>query len=142
MASQSDLLQWSFLSLLVGGALIVAGGVMGAGMAVWMGMGDGRWMGGMMGPGYGVDGMFFSIMMAAMAAWALLTGALVLVAAWRLRVEPARAGFWGVVALVAGALSLLGMGGWMIGSVAALVGGGLALASRDAGRAAPAVGRV
>lgn len=96
-------------------------------MMAWMSAGGAAPMMGMMGAGtYGVGG-FFVGMTLFVALWGLLTGGAVLAAAWRVRVAPDTATAWGVVAIVAGALSLLAMGGWLLGSLAALAGGIMAV---------------
>lgn len=129
--TRQDLLQWSFVSLLVGGVLIIAGGVMGGVLMGGYGMG-------MVGNApVGGFGPFFGWL----TAWAFVTGAVVLVAAFRVRIHPAEAGTWGVAAIVAGALSFLGMGGFFIGAAAAIAGGVMALFRlSDAGCAAEAAG--
>lgn len=122
--------QWSFVSLLVGGILILVGGL---GMTMMMG-GFGFWMpmSSMMGAyGYTPAWGSWSWWMLGIS---LVSGALVLVAASRVRLDAASRRQGGVLGIVGGALSLLAMGGWLIGAVAAIVGGALALASPPASR--------
>lgn len=119
--------------LLAGGVLILAGGLVG-GLAMGPG---GAWqggMGGMMAP-YSQDGS------AIMGGWVLVasvaTGAAVLFAAFRVRAGRDVATF-GVVAIVAGALSLLAMGGFFVGALTAIAGGAVAIASGSAAKASEA----
>lgn len=135
MSDDTSVNTWSFVSLLVGSLLILVGSVMGAlMMGVW-----GTWgmpMAGMMGEymsSYVGDG-WTSSMAWWMAAWGILTGGLVLAAAVHVR-SGREAQTWAIIAIVAGVLSLLAMGGYVVGAVAAIVGGALAL--QPAGRSAP-----
>lgn len=120
MTNERELRSWSFVSLLVGGVLIVVGGLMGATM-----MGSG-WMpmAGMMGSAMG------DAWLADMAWWmggvGVASGAVVLLAASRVYRARDMAS-WGVVAIVAGAFSLFAMGGFVLGAFAAIAGGALAL---------------
>lgn len=61
----------------------------------------------------------------------LVSGALVLVASSRVRLDFASRRQAGILGIVGGALSLLAMGGWLIGAVAAIVGGALALTAPE-----------
>lgn len=130
--ADNDLRTWSFLSLLVGGILIAVGGLMGALMMGYGPLGV-MPMGAMMG-GYVDEGW------AAQMAWwmglvGLATGAFVLLAAYNVRQGRSTAA-WSVVAIVAGALSLFAMGGYVVGAVAAIAGGALGLlgTQKDAAR--------
>lgn len=137
MSDAKDTGNWAYASLLAGGLLIVVGGLAGASM-----MGA---FGGMMGFGMRdmMDGYGFSVTqgwLVGMAWWmgavALLTGGLVLYAAWRLRKDPSDADLAGTLGIVGGALSLLSMGGWLLGAALAIVGGALALGGAGPGPAA------
>jgi len=116
--------QWAYASLLAGGILIVIGGV---GVALMMGFT------GMM--GYGMMGNYASYMttnwFAGMAWWmgliGLATGGIVLFAAYRLRQDPTDRATAGTLGIIGGALSLLAMGGWVVGASLAILGGALAL---------------
>ncbi len=114
-------LEWAFILSLVGGILIVTGGLM-------MLFG---WPFGMMGHmmmGYGAYPPASTYGYAlGFAAWSGAAGAVILVGAARMRTRPASAFPWGVAIIVAGAMSLLGMGGFGIGAVAAIAGGVLAI---------------
>lgn len=129
MARREDLLSWSFIGLLSGGILIAVVGLIGAAMVAWMGISG--WMphtpqgrDGIM-PG----GALFTTMSVWMGAWGLLAGGLAVAAALGVRSAPQRAVTWGVLGLVAAALSLPAMGGWLVGVLAVLVGSVMALAA-------------
>lgn len=116
---------WAYASLLAGGILIVVGGFVGA----WM-MGP---FAGMM--GYGMMGDHAPYMgwsWSAGAAWwmgvlGFVTGGIVLYAAYRLRHDASDRTTAGTLGIVGGALSLLAMGGWIVGAALAILGGALAL---------------
>lgn len=116
---------WAYASLLAGGILIVVGALAGALM-----MGT---VGGML--GFGMMGNYGSFMTNngfVGAAWwvgliGLVTGAIVLYAAFRLRQEPNDRTTVGTLAIVGGVLSLLALGGWVLGAALAILGGALAL---------------
>lgn len=126
MSESTELRMWSFVSLLVGGILIVVGGLMGAvmmGAYGWSGM-----MGGMM-------GAYMSDAWVANMSWwmggiGLVTGALVLVASGQV-LRGREVALWGVVAIAAGALSLFAMGGYLLGAIGAIAGGALALVDQQ-----------
>ena len=122
---------WAYACLLTGGLLIVAVGLMAAlSMAAFGGM-----MGfGMMG-GYApwVSPSWFAGMAWWMGAIGLATGGLVLFAAYLLRRDEESASMAGTLAIVGGALSLLAMGGWILGAFLSVLGGVLALTSRAPG---------
>lgn len=127
MADRTELRTWSFLALVVGGVLILVAGLMGMlMMGAWGGMGMGS-MSSMM-------NAYMPAGWAAMTWWmggiGLVTGGLVLVSAYHVYRER-EVGLWSVVAIVAGALSLLAMGGWIVGAASAITGGALALANRS-----------
>lgn len=122
--AENELRTWSFLGLLIGGILILAGGLMGAlmmGAYGWMGAAP---MSSMMGS-YASDAWVANVSLW-MGGVGLLTGGLVLLAAHQVyRNRETR--LWSVVAIVAGALSLFAMGGFVVGAVAAIAGGALGL---------------
>lgn len=124
MASNTEVRTWSFLSLLVGGILIVVGGLMGA-----LTMGAFGWMG-MMPTGGMMDTYMDDVWLTNMAWWiggvGLLSGGVILVAASRIYRDRDVA-LWSIVAIAAGALSLFAMGGFVLGAVLAIAGGALAL---------------
>lgn len=118
----------AFASLLAGGLLIVVGGF---GAALMMAS-----FGGLMGYGMMQDyaGYVAPGWLAGMAWWmgvvGLVTGGIVLFAAFRLRQAPDDAVTAGTLGVVGGALSLLAMGGWFLGAALAILGGVVALAGR------------
>jgi len=65
--------------------------------------------------------------MYSLAAWNLLLGGAAVLAALRLRAGSPQAATWSVLLLVVGALSFPMMGGFLLGSLAALLGGVLGL---------------
>lgn len=135
MSDRNEMTTWAFVSALVGGVLIAAGSLMtSAMMAAWGPYPGG--MGWMMG-GYAppMTGLF--AMGAWTAAWGVAMGAIVIAGAVRFRDPAADHVGWGVAVIVAACLGLFAMGGFLIGSVLAVVGGVAAIASG----ARPAVGK-
>lgn len=136
MAETNDLRTWSFVALLVGGTLILVGALMSLFMMGFWGAWPWMSMSGMMGgypTNYGGGG--WTAMAWWMGAWGAITGSLVLIAAARMRADRDTL-TWGIIAIVAGALSLLAMGGFIVGAIAAIVGGALALAQSRPAEAA------
>lgn len=127
------LADWAFTAGVVGGALIVVGALVGPAMMVLM-MGGGSFPQPMMRGMGGATGDWIPSAALAMGAWGLIMGGLVLVAALRVRARPDEALPWGVIMIVAGSLSLLAMGGFLVGAVAAVAGGALAVAARAPAR--------
>lgn len=130
MADRSELRTWSFLSLLVGGILIVVGGLLGPLM-----MGTVGWVGAM--PMNGMMNAYAGDAWVASAAWwmggvGIITGAFVLIAAYNVNRGRDRP-LWSTIAIVAGALSLFAMGGYMLGAIAAITGGVLGLVDQQRG---------
>lgn len=129
----------AYASLLAGGLLILVGGV---GAALMMDAWSGMMNDGMMG---GYASYMTTNWFAGMAWWmgliGLATGAIVLYAAYRTRQPNADRTTTGTLAIVAGTLSLLAMGGWVLGAVLAVVGGALAISktSEDPTRSARGV---
>lgn len=113
---------WAFASLLTGGILLVAGALAAALMFGTPGWHGATPMGGMMNGG--------SMWRQGVAWWmsgvGLVAGALVLAAATQLR-RAHKSAEWSIVAIVAGALSLFMMGGFVVGALAAVIGGVLGL---------------
>jgi len=126
---------WTYASLLAGGILIMVGGLAGPFM-----MGG---FGGMM--GYGMMGNYASYAstnwFAGFAWWmaiiGIVTGGIVLFAAYRFRQDPNDRTLVGTLAIIGGALSLLAMGGWILGAVLAILGGALALGAPNGARTNP-----
>jgi hypothetical protein len=124
-----NLRTWSYASLLAGGLLIVVVALAGA-AAMGLGATVTPWSvlveNGV--PSY-VTPAWFVALAWWMGAVGIVTGAMVLYGAWRLRRHPEDALAAGTLGIVGGALSLLAMGGWMIGAALAIAGGALALVS-------------
>lgn len=129
----ANLRSWAYASLLTGGLLILVGGLAGG---LMMGIFGGMMGSGMMG---GAPGWMSSTWATAMAWWmgavGVVTGSLVLYAAARVRAHPADS-VAGTLAIVGGALSLLAMGGWVVGAILAIVGGALSLSAQAEANAA------
>lgn len=110
---------------LIAGVLMLIGGV--AGLVIWaVAIPYGMWgmMGGMMTwLGLMFLGMFFVVVM-------LISGVVVLTASVMLQSRPAQAQTWGLLMLVFSVIGLLGMGGFVIGSVLGIIAGVLALTWR------------
>lgn len=122
--SDSDLRTWAVALATIGGVLIVLGGLAMLLMAPMMGM---------------MMGTTFSLLpMLLVSAWGLATGGVVLLAAYRFRAEPHEMRSWSITALVAGALSLFAMGGFILGAALAITGGILGLFAGIQARAPPA----
>jgi len=112
---------------LIAGVLMLIGGV--AELVMWSVASPfhyGMWgmMGGMMTwLGLMFLGMFFVVVM-------LISGVVVLTASVMLQSRPAQAQTWGLLMLVFSVIGLLGMGGFVIGSVLGIIAGVLALTWR------------
>jgi hypothetical protein len=119
----------SFVLLLLSGLFIILGSSFVAFFAypVMMGNYYYGWMGGMMGHWYGypqvIPAVFFWVSIAGIAL-----GAIILVSAWQINTNPSQSTQWGIISLVASALSLLAMGGFFIGAILGIVGSALAIA--------------
>lgn len=127
MTDRTTMLQWANVAGLVGGILILLGGALMALMApLWGGT---SWMMG------GAAPWWNSAWLVPLGVWGLVTGAVTLLAAMRVEREPRLAG---MAMIAAGALSLPAMGGFMLGALAAILGGAFALsAGPPAAAAAP-----
>lgn len=122
----------AFVLSLVGGVLMVInGGVM---FMFFMagGWGPGGIMGGMMG---GYQGMMGSLgfpfgFMGGLMLVGLVAGIVVTVSVVMLNARPAEHWAWGVVILVFSVISLLGMGGFLVGAILGIIGGAFAISWR------------
>lgn len=128
---------WAYASMLAGGLLILVGGLAGASMMMLTNdiMATG-WM--MDGYAPAMDSGWITSMAWWLATVGVLTGGVVLYAAYRFRRGGSDPTSAGTIAIVAGALSLFSMGGWIIGAVLAVVGGALAIGGSSRARAQPA----
>ena len=124
--------QVAFILSLIGGILmLLVGGVFstwfmfgGLGMR---GMMDG--FGDMMG---GFQGMMGSLgipfgFMSGFFLVGLVSGVLVMIGALMLNTRPTEHTAWGIIILVFSAISILGMGGFLIGAILGIIGGALAI---------------
>lgn len=116
---------WAYACMLAGGVIIVVGGLASAlMMAAFRGT-----------MGYGMMGDYAAYATSGwlaggawwMGAVGVATGGVVLYAAYRLRRDASQGSTAGTLAIVGGALSLLAMGGWMLGALLSIVGGALSL---------------
>ena len=114
----------AFLLSLIGGLLILANSsAFLFGMAM---MGFGGMMGGMgmMGPALMGFPWFMSVL-------ALVFGVLIILGATILYTRPEQAQTWGIVILILSVLSLLSGGGFFVGSILGILGGVLALITKQ-----------
>lgn len=115
----------AFALSLVSGILILLGAGVGL---MWYSVGF-PFFQGMMG---GFPGMmpwfgFFSPMFLIFAVLGLVSGVTILTGAIMMNSRPEQRRTWGIVVLVFAIVSLLGMGGFIIGAILGIVGGALAL---------------
>ncbi|MCX8202889.1 MAG: hypothetical protein N3H32_01025 [Nitrososphaeria archaeon] len=113
----------AFALSLAAGVLMVVGGVIGLALWAWW-----NWapMWGWMMPMWGMMGSLWLVF----SSTGLASGAVVLSAALLLYSRPEQAQVWGTVILVSSVVSLLSMGGFVIGAVLGIAGGLLALVPR------------
>lgn len=127
------LLHWSFVTGLIGGILIVLGTVFMVLMMAMMGGMMGMMMPMMQGSMQGMSGWFVG-MGVWMLLWAAILGTVAMVGALRIRTTPAPLG-WGIALVVAGVLSFPVMGGFLVGGLATMASGVLAIAATAPGTA-------
>lgn len=127
--------RWAYACLVAGGVLIIVGGL---GSAMMIGTWSGMMGVGMMGA-YGnyMTQTWFSGMAWWMGVIGLVAGSAVLLAAYLLARHRADAKTVATLAIAGGAVSLLAMGGWLIGAVLALVGGFVTLLEEPGQTQAP-----
>lgn len=117
--------QVAFILSLIGGILmLLVGGV----FSTWF-MFGGLGMRGMMG---GFQGMMGSLgipfgFMSGFFLVGLVSGVLVMIGALMLNTRPTEHTAWGIIILVFSAISILGMGGFLIGAILGIIGGALAI---------------
>jgi len=116
----------AFVLSLVGGVLILLGSLVSLIWASWAFWG--RWGMGMIGPGMMWGWMPWS--WPVFSTVGLISGAAVITAALMLYNKPGQAQTWGTLVLVFSIVSLLSMGGFLVGALLGLVGGILALTWR------------
>jgi len=112
---------------LIGGSLMFLSGAMMFMMFMygWVGFGM---MGGYMGMMGSIGGL--SGFMSGLSLVGLVSGILVIIGALILNARPAEHTAWGTIILVFSILSLLGMGGFIVGAVLGITGGAFALSWR------------
>jgi hypothetical protein len=121
----------SILSM-IGGALMIAGGVLALSMfGIWTQAGMPGWSGGMMGGGLGMmSGGFVWAAVGTMSAISIGAGAVSAIGGYSIYKKPESASTWGVAILISGIVGLFGMGGFIIGPILGVIGGILALTKR------------
>ncbi len=96
------------------------------------GFGIGGMMGGFSGMMGGFQGMMGSLgipfgFMSGFFLIGLVSGVLVMIGALMLNTRPTEHTAWGIIILVFSAISILGMGGFLVGAILGIVGGALAI---------------
>jgi hypothetical protein len=117
---------------MIGGALMLAGGIIMLSIWSWIGApGWGPMMGGYGGMMTAMRGAgYFGWMAGTVSALSLATGAVVIVGGYFIYRKPESSTAWGAGILVASIIGLFGMGGFIVGPVFGIVGGIMALAKR------------
>lgn len=125
----------AFILSLIGGILMLIGGI--ASSLWFMSGGYNSDYSGMMGPG--MMGGYQSMMQgfgvplgytSGLSLIGLIAGILVTIGAVMLSARPRESATWGIIILVFSIISLLGMGGFYIGTLLGIAGGALALSFR------------
>ena len=127
MSSQKQKPEAAYVLSLGGGVLMLVGGMLSSlwfisGASYFGGVGMMGGLGGMMG-GFG----FPFGMMGGLSLVGLVAGIIVIVGAVMLSSRPTERTAWGTIIIIFSAISLLGMGGFLIGAIMGIVGGALAL---------------
>jgi hypothetical protein len=117
-ASSAEPRSWAFVASLAGGLVVASAGVI---MSFMMLVLDG--MPGMMTR----MEMRMPAMFLLVPVWAFIMGGVMILGAVRIRASPKDTTAWGVAIIIASTFSLLASGGFMIGALLGLVGGGIAL---------------
>lgn len=116
---------------IIGGVLMLVGGSMAFMMLSYNNGGFGMMsgFGGMMGGYRGMmdDVGFPYVMMDGLMLVSLVSGILVIVGAVMIDIHPSQSRTWGIIVLIFSIVSLVGMGGFLIGAVLGVAGGALAL---------------
>ncbi len=124
--------QIAFILSLIGGILILLGGGVSSMWFMFGGFGIGGMMGGFSGMMGGFQGMMGSLgipfgFMSGFFLIGLVSGVLVMIGALMLNTRPTEHTAWGIIILVFSAISILGMGGFIVGAILGIVGGALAI---------------
>lgn len=121
-----------FILSLIGGLLVLLGGIISSiwffyGGSLWGDFSD-MWFG-TMGGYHGMMGSFgFPFgSMGAFSLLGLISGIIIVIAAFMLEARPQEQNAWGILIVVFSAISFLNMGGFFIGAILGLVGGAFAL---------------
>jgi hypothetical protein len=119
----------SILSM-IGGALMIAGGVLALSMfGVWTQAGMPGWGGGMMGGGM-MSGGFMWAAAGTTSAISIGSGAVCIAGGYSIYKKPESASVWGIAIMISGIVGMIGMSGFFAGSILAIVGGILAVAKK------------
>ena len=122
----------AFLLSLIGGVLILIGSfvILGLGILGAFGMG---FMGSMMGymsgmmDGFGTSGVLSGVLVIAVSVIGIASGIVVIYGAFSVRSKPEERTTWGALILAFSLISLLGLGGFLVGAILGILGGILAL---------------
>jgi len=114
----------AYIISLIGGILILVGS-----MVMALMIGSGYWWMGMNGSHYSMMGAFSvdSGMMYLLSAFGVACGIVVVIGSLMLNRRPQEATTWGSIILVFSLLSLVDMGGFIIGALLGIIGGVIAL---------------
>jgi hypothetical protein len=119
---------------IIGGALMVAGGILALSMfTVWSQAGMHGWGGGgMMSGGWSMmmPSGFMWAAVGTIAAISIGAGTVSIVGGYSIYKKPESSGAWGVVILISGIVGLVGMSGFFIGPILGIIGGILALTKK------------
>jgi hypothetical protein len=124
--------QIAFILSLIGGILIFLGGGVSSMWFMFGGFGIGGMMGGFSGMMGGFQGMMGSLgipfgFISGLFLIGLVSGVLVMIGALMLNTRPTEHTAWGIIILVFSAISILGMGGFLVGAILGIIGGTLAI---------------
>ena len=124
--------QIAFILSLIGGILMLLGGGVSSMWFMFGGLGMGGMMGGFGGMMGGFQGMMgsFGIPFGFMSGFfliGLVSGVIITISAVMLNARPSEHNAWGMIILVFSIISLLGMGGFLVGAILGIVGGALAM---------------
>jgi hypothetical protein len=125
----------AFLLSLIGGVLILIGSLVVLGLGISGAFGVG-YMGSMMGPmmgmrgGFGPAWVFSGVLIIAVSVIGIASAVIVIYGAFSIRDKPAARTTWGALILAFSLISLLSMGGFLVGAVLGILGGILAMVSR------------
>jgi hypothetical protein len=119
----------AYIISLIGGIIVLLGSIA---MAIMIG--SGYWWMGMNGNHYSMMGTFSldSGMMYLLSAFGVACGIVILIGALMLNRRPHEAATWGTIILIFSLLSLVDMGGFIIGTLLGIIGGVIALTSEGA----------